>query len=226
MAIRNNLDSRLDRISAGNPQTYGRASVMRKQVQRDLPTELIFADEYTNDTFQLSYNGASQFLTKMNIPNNRQNIEWLIDNLLKMSIDDTFSIENDYGDCAELSVSCRCSYDPQGRSLEQMGIVKSMVCKEPSMPPIQHQRMMKQDGVGTRLNESQLYMRKVGIPGAGEEGVLFGREAIELSNALRKGLAGNGAYVGRNDTGDVGGMLGQCNVVGSHKLKLGKGWQE
>ena len=229
MPIRNNLNSRLDRIADGTSQTYGRASMMRKQVQttRDLPTELVFADECTNDVFQLSYNGASQFLAKMSIPNNRQNVEWLIDNLLKMSIDDVFPVENDRGECAELVVSCKCPYDPQGRSLAQMGIAKSMVCKEPSMPPAQHQRMMKQDGVGTRLTESQMYMKKIGIPGAGEQDVLFGLEVVELSNALRKGtVRSKTSFVGHDDTSDIGGLVSQCNVAGTHRLKAGRGWQE
>ena len=222
MAIRDNLNSRLDRMSESSPQTYGRASSMRKQVQRELPTDLIFCDEYSGDVFQLSYNGASQFLRKMQISPVRENVEWLIDNLLNMSIDDTFPMEN-----AELSISCRCAYDPQGRSLAQMGIAKSMVCKEPSMPPAQHQRMQKIDGAGTRLNESQMFMKKMGIPGAGEEGVMFGREVLELRNALRKGTAGNGAYMTHDDTGAVGGMLGECNVAGSHRLTArGRGWQE
>lgn len=221
MAIRNDYSSRLDRMSESSPQTYGRASAMRKQVQREIPTDLIFCEEYSGDVFQLSYNGASQFLRKMQIDPCRENVEWLIDGLLNTPIDDTFVMEN-----AELSIGCSCSYDPQGRSLAQMGIAKSMVCKEPSMPPAQHQRMMKQDGAGHRLNDSQQYMRKVGIPGAGEEGVLFGYDVMVLNNALRKGIVGDGSYVGKNDTSDVGGMLGQCNVSGSHRLTKMKGWQE
>ena len=221
MAIRSSISSRLDRMGDGNVQTYGRASSMRKQVQRDLPTDLIFCDEYSGDVFQLSYNGATQFLRKMQIDTCKDNVEWLLDGLLNTSIDETFLLEG-----AELSIGCKCSYDPQGRSLAQMGIAKSMVCKEPSMPPARYASMAKTDGAGHRMNESQQYMRKVGIPGAGEEGVLFGYNVMELNNALRKGKVGDGSYVGHDDTGDVGGMLGQCNVAGSHRLTKMRGWQE
>lgn len=213
--------SQLDRMARDEPQTYGRASAMRKQVRRDLPTDLIFCDEYSGDVFQLSYNGATQFLRKMRIEPCKENVDWLIDGLLNTPIDETFQMEN-----AELSIACKCVYDPQGRSLSQMGIAKSMVCKEPSMPPQRYQAMQRQDGASPRLNESQQYMKKCGIPGAGEKDVLFGREVVELTNALRKGIAGDGSYVGHNDTSTVGGMLGECNVSGSHRLKMGKGWQE
>lgn len=222
MAIRNDYSSRLDRMSESSPQTYGRASAMRKQVQREIPTDLIFCEEYSGDVFQLSYNGASQFLRKMQIDPCRENVEWLIDGLLNTPIDDTFVMEN-----AELSIGCSCSYDPQGRSLAQMGIAKSMVCKEPSMPPARYQSMQRTDGAGRRMTESQQYMKKIGMPGAGEEGVLFGYNVMDLTNALRKGtVRSNGSYVGHDDTSDVGGMLGQCNVAGSHRLKMGRGWQE
>ena len=221
MAIRNNTYSKLDRMAGDGVQTYGRASAMRKQVQRDLPTDMIFCDEYSGDVFQLSYNGASQFLRKMQIEPCKENVEWLIEGLLNTPIDDTFPMEN-----AELSVSCRCTYDPQGRSLAQMGIAKSMVCKEPSMPPAQYMRMAKIDGAGQRMTEGQMYMRKIGMPIGDGEGVLFGRNVLELSNALRKGTAGDGSYVGRDDTSTVGGMLGECNVSGSYRLRVGrKGWQ-
>ena len=223
MPIRNSINSRLDRMDGGTSQTYGRASAMRKTPQRDLPTDLVFCDEYTGDVFQLSYNGASQFLRKMQYDPCRENVEWLIDGLLNLPIEETLTLED-----AELSVSCRCTYDPQGRSLAQMGIAKSMVCKEPSMPPQRYQSMQKIDGAGHSrgLNESQLYMKKCGMPGAGEEGVLFGYNVMDLTNALRKGKVGDGSYVGHDDISDVGGMLGQCNVSGSHRLKAGKGWQE
>lgn len=221
MPIRDSINSRLDRMN-GQPKTYGRASVVCKQVQqRELPTNLLFCDECSGDLFQLSYNGATQFLRKMQIEPCRENVEWLIDGLLNTPIDDTFPLEG-----AELSVSCSCTFDPQGRSLAQMGIAKSMVCKEPRMPPQQYQKMVKIDGAGTRMTEGQMYMLKCRMPGAGEEGVLFGRNVLELSNALRKGTAGDGSYVGHDDTGNVGGMLGQCNVSGSHRLRAGRGWQE
>lgn len=195
---------------------------MRKQVRsRELPTDIIFCDEYSGDVFQLSYSGATQFLRKMQIEPCRENVEWLIDGLLNTPIDDTFPMEN-----AELSIACKCSYDPQGRSLAQMGIAKSMVCKEPSMPPQRYQAMARQDGAGRQLTDAQKYMRKCGMPVGDGEGILFGRDVLELTNALRKGSAGDGSYVGHNDTGDVGGMLGECNVSGSHRLKMGRGWQE
>lgn len=226
MAIRNNLNSRLDRISDGNPQTYGRASAMRKQVQRDLPTDLVFADDNTGDVFQLSYNGASQFLTKMGIDNCRDNVEWLLDGLLNTSIDDSFPIETDYG-TADLVISCKCTYDPQGRSLAQMGIAKSMVCKPPSMPPARYQSMQKTDGAGVRMTEGQMYMKRIGMPGAGEDGVLFGRNVLELRNAMKKGLAGQGGfYTLHDDTSDIGGLMSQCNMAGTHRLTKMKGWQE
>ena len=221
MAIRNDYSSRLDRMDGGSPQTYGRASAMKKQIQKELPTDLVFADEISRDVFQLSYNGASQFLKKMGIDSCRENVEWLIDGLLNTPIDETFLMEG-----AELSIGCSCTFDPQGRSLAQMGIAKSMVCKEPSMPPARYQSMQKTDGAGRRLNESQQYMRKIGLPGAGEEGVLFGYNVVELRNALKKGVVGDGSYVTHSDTTDVGGMLGQCNVSGSHRLTKMKGWQE
>lgn len=221
MPIRNNLNSTLDRMSSGT-QTYGRASTVRKQVQRELPSDLIFCEEYTGDVFQLSYNGASQFLKKMRIEPCRENVEWLIDGLLNTPIDETFIMEN-----AELSIGCSCSYDPQGRSLAQMGIAKSMVCKEPRMPPAQYQAMQRQDGASHQpLNESQMFMKKCGMPVGDGVGVLFGREVLELSNALRKGTAGDGSYVGHDDNADVGGLMGQCNVQGSYRLTKMKGWQE
>lgn len=152
----------------------------------------------------------------------RENIEWLIDGLLQTPIDESFPMEN-----AELTIGCKCSYDPQGRSLAQMGIAKSMVCREPSMPPQRYQQMQRMDGAGTPLTKGQQYLRKVGIPVGDGQGVLFGRDVLELTNALRKGTAGDGSYVGHNDTNDVGGMLGKCNVDGSHRLKSnGMGWQE
>ena len=220
MGIGNSMYSRLDRMVDDGSRTYGRAT-MRKQMKRDLPTDLIFCDEYSGDVFQLSYNGASQFLRKMQIDNCKENVEWLIEGLLNTPIDDTFLMEG-----AELSISCRSSYDPQGKSLAEMGIAKSMVCKAPSMPPAQYQRMQRMDGASPALTESQMYMRKIGMPVGDGRGVLFGREVLELSNALRKGTAGDGSYVGRDDTEDIGGMLGKCNVAGSHRLSISKGWQE
>ena len=222
MGIRNNSYSSLDRMCEDTPQTYGRASAVRKQtVQKSLPTDLIFCDEYTGDVFQLSYNGATQFLRKMQIDTCRENVEWLIEGLLNTSIDETFPMEG-----AELSIGCSCSYDPQGRSLAQMGIAKSMVCKEPSMPPARYQTMQKQDGSGHRLTEGQMYMRKCGMPVGDGVGVLFGRDVLELTNALRKGTAGDGSYVGHDDTANVGGLMGQTNMAGSHRLTKMKGWQE
>lgn len=201
---------------------------MRKTaVSRELPTDLIFCEEYSGDVFQLSYNGASQFLRKMQLEPCRENVEWLIDGLLNTPIDETFPMEG-----AELSIGCSCTYDPQGRSLAQMGIAKSMVCKEPSMPPAQYQRMQKEDGAGNRLNDSQMYMRKHGIPGAGEKGVLFGYNVLELSNALKKGNVArvgkqtNDVYIRHDDTMDVGGLMGQTNMAGTHRLTKMKGWQE
>lgn len=227
MAIRNNLNSRLDRMADDGSQTYGRASMIRKQVQRELPTDLVFADECTNDVFQLSYNGATQFLRKMGISTAKENVEWLIDGLLNTSIDDSFPIETDNG-YADLVISCRCPYDPQGRSLAQMGIAKSMVFKEPVMPPQQHRMMQKMDGVGSApMTEAQRYMRKIGMPVGDGVGVLFGRDVLELRNAMKKGLAGqDGFYTSHDETGDVGGMLGQCNVSGSHRITKMRGWQE
>ena len=220
---RSSIRSQLDRMDkGGQPQTYGRASSMRKQTRRELPTDLIFCDEYSGDVFQLSYSGASQFLRKMQINPCKENVEWLIDGLLHTPIDETFQMED-----AELSIACKCAYDPQGRSLSEMGIAKSMVCKEPSMPPQRYQQMQRQDGAGTRpMTEGQMYMRKCGMPIGDGVGVLFGRDVLELTNALRKGVAGDGSYVGHNDTADVGGMLGECNVAGSHRLTKMKGWQE
>ena len=108
-----------------------------------------------------------------------------------------------------------------------MGIAKSMVCREPSMPPMRYQQMQKTDGADNRpMNEARAYMKKVGIPVGDGKGVLFGYDVLELSNALRKGIVGDGSYVGHNDINDVGGMLGKCNVEGSSKLKMGMGWQE
>ena len=195
---------------------------MRKQASRELPTDLIFCDEYTGDVFQLSYSGASQFLRKMQINPCKENVEWLIDGLLRTPLDDTFPMEE-----AELSVACKCAYDPQGRSLPELGIKKSMVCKEPSMPPQRYQQMQRQDGAGSRpMTDAQQFMRKCGMPVGDGEGILFGRDVLELTNALRKGTAGGGAYVGHNDTSNVGGMLGECNVAGSHRLTKMRGWQE
>lgn len=205
----------------GQPQTYGRASSMRKQVRRDLPTDLIFCDEYSGDVFQLSYSGASQFLRKMQIEPCRENVEWLLEGLLNTPLDDTFPMED-----AELSVACKCSYNPEGRSLSELGIKKSMVCKEPSMPPQRYQQMQRIDGAGKRLTDAQQFMRKCGMPVGDGEGILFGRDVLELTNALRKGTAGGGAYVGHNDTSNVGGMLGECNVAGSHRITKMRGWQE
>lgn len=229
MPIRNNLNSALERMS-GSTQTYGRASTVKKQsTARELPTDLIFCDEYTGDVYQLSYNGASQFLKKMGYDACGQNVEWLVENLINIPVNTgSFTVSDAYGTKdVELSVSCSCSYDPGDRSLARMGIAKSMVCKAPVMPPAQYQRMQKQDGANYQhMTEAQMYMRKVGIPVGDGEGVLFGRDVLELSNALRKGTAGDGSYVGHDDTGDVGGMLGQCNVAGSHRLTKMKGWQE
>ena len=222
MPVRNNnLNSALDRM--GGTQTYGRASTMRKQtITKDLPTDLIFCDEMSGDVFQLSYNGATQFLRKMQIDTCRENVEWLIDGLLNTPIDETFPMEN-----AELSIGCSCSYDPQGRSLSQMGIAKSMVCKAPSMPPAQYQRMQRQDGASPMMTEAQMFMRKCGMPVGDGKGVLFGYDVLELRNALKKGLVGKDSfYVTHDDTSDVGGMMGQCNIQGSHRLRMGKGWQE
>lgn len=218
MGIRN-INSKLDSMSS-SAQTYGRASSVRKTVKRDLPTDLIFCDD-NDDVFQLSYNGASQFLRKMQIDTCRENVEWLIDGLLNTPIDDTFVMDG-----AELYIGCKCTYDPQGRSLAQMGIAKSMVCKEPSMPPQTYQRMQKVDGASPMLNESQTYMKKIGMPVGDGKGILFGYNVLELSNALRKGTVGDGSYVGHDDTGDVGGLMGQCNVKGSYRLTKMKGWQE
>ncbi len=222
MGIRNNSYSSLNRMCEDVPQTYGRASSMRRQaVQKSLPTDLIFCDEYTGDVFQLSYNGATQFLKKMQINPCRENVEWLIDGLLNTSIDETFPMEG-----AELSIGCSCSYDPQGRSLAQMGVAKSMVCKEPSMPPAQYQRMQKIDGAGQRMTEAQLFMKKCGMPVGDGKGVLFGRNVIELSNALRKGTAGDGSYVGHDDIADVGGLVGHVSEKKKRFIPQGSGWQE
>lgn len=81
-------------------------------MHRDVPTDMIFCDEYSGDVFQLSYNGASQFLAKMHIDPCRENVEWLIEGLINTPIDETFQMEN-----AELSIGCKCTYNPQGRSL-------------------------------------------------------------------------------------------------------------
>lgn len=220
---RRSIGRQLDQMGEeDSPQVYGRASSMRKQARRDLPTDLIFCDEYTGDIFQLSYSGASQFLRKMQIEPCRENVDWLLSGLLNTPIDETFPMED-----AELSISCRCSYDPQGRSLSEMGIAKSMICKEPSMPPQRYQQMYRQDGVSGRpMNEAQQYMKKCGVPVGDGVGVMFGMDVMELTNALRKGTAGHGEYVGHNDTSSVGGMLGECNVPGSSRLRLNTtGWQ-
>lgn len=217
--MRKSLYRELESIGREEMRTYGRPPTRMAKSNPNLPTDLIFYCEETEDVYKLDSSGVSQFLRKCNYPAVPENIDWLLDNLLNTSITKSF-----YMDDYTLSISCKCAFDPQDRSLSELGITKSMVSRPvSSMPVTNHVQKELAVPVGYGGNTGQTLYG--GIPIGDGQGVLLGIEVPRLYKMLKS----RPDYAQQHDMSNNGGLLADTNVVGFARPKISKmnqGWQE
>lgn len=219
--MRKSICRELDTIGRDDGyRTYGRVPTRTaKSHSRSIPTDIIFWCEETDDVFQLNSSGVSQFLRKCQYPTVSENVDWVLDNLLNTPITESFCMDG-----YTLSISCKCAYDPEGRTLSEMGISKSMVSRPvASIPVANHVQkdLMYPASYGNSVGKT-LYG---GIPIGDGQGVLLGIEVPRLYKILKS----QPNYAQQHDMSNDGGLLADTNMVGFARPKISKmnqGWQE
>lgn len=220
--MKKSLYRELDSIGRDDVRTYGKVPnrMTKSHSSVSLPTDIIFWCEETDDVFQLTSAGVSQFLRKCQYPTVQENVDWMLDALLNTPISESFLMDG-----YTLSISCKCAFDPKNRSLSELGIRKSMVSRPISEPPItgRVQKDMSVVPIGYGNHVGQTIMGK--IPIGDGQGVLFGLEAPKVYKILKS----QPNYAQQHDMANDGGLLADTNIVGFVKPKLSKtnmGWQE
>lgn len=219
--MKKSLYRELDSIGRDEVRTYGRVPnrTAKSHASNNLPTDLIFWCEETEDVFQLNSSGVSQFLRKCQYPNVQENVDWILDNLLNTPISDSFYVD-DY----TLSISCKCTYDPKNRTLSELGIRKSMVSRPISSIPVTGHVQKDSSAVPIGYGNHKGKTLHGNIPIGDGQGVLLGLEVPEVYKILKS----QPHYAQQHDMANDGGLLSETNMVGFVKPKLSKtnmGWQ-